>query len=174
MGRFSGLVSLLVAVLIALIAVAPGSRVGLAQEATPEVAGGMLPPDAEVDGLDLAEWSTRSWQWFFSLPQAVNPYFDETGQSCGYGQSGPVFFLAGAERSLERSCVVPEGAYVFHAGTKRDGDAVVTSGGRVLTVGARAGSLAEARDRAYAAVAQIRWRGEHHRKDIGHRALSRS
>jgi hypothetical protein len=73
----------------------------------------VLPPDAEVGGLDLAEWSTRSWQWFFSLPQDVNPYFDETGESCGYGQSGPVFFLAGAERSLERSCVVPEGAYIF-------------------------------------------------------------
>jgi phosphoribosylamine--glycine ligase len=66
---------------------------------------------------------------------------------------------------------VPEGAYVFHAGTKRDGDAVVTSGGRVLTVGAYADSLPTARDRAYAAVATIRWRGEHHRSDIAHRAL---
>jgi hypothetical protein len=113
MGRSSSLVSVLVSVLFALIAIAPGSRVGLAQEATPETAGAVLLPDAEVAGLDLAEWSTRSWQWFFSLPQAVNPYFDESGESCGYGQSGPVFFLAGAERSLERLCVVPEGAYVF-------------------------------------------------------------
>jgi phosphoribosylamine--glycine ligase len=68
---------------------------------------------------------------------------------------------------------LPEGAYVFHAGTKRDGDAVLTSGGRVLTVGAYAESLSQARDRAYEAVAQIRWRGEHHRQDIGHRALTR-
>ncbi|MBX3223916.1 MAG: phosphoribosylamine--glycine ligase [Labilithrix sp.] len=65
----------------------------------------------------------------------------------------------------------PEGAYVYHAGTRREGDAVVTAGGRVLTVGARAATLAEARDVAYAAVARIRWRGEHHRSDIGHRAL---
>ena len=65
----------------------------------------------------------------------------------------------------------PAGAYVYHAGTKRDGDAIVTAGGRVLTVGAQAASLAEARDTAYAAVAQISWRGEHHRSDIGHRAL---
>jgi hypothetical protein len=49
-----------------------GSRVGLAQEATPEEASAVLPPDAEVDGLDLGEWSARSWQWFFSLPQDVN------------------------------------------------------------------------------------------------------
>jgi phosphoribosylamine---glycine ligase len=65
----------------------------------------------------------------------------------------------------------PEGAYVYHAGTKRDGDAIVTAGGRVLTVGAQAPSLAEARDAAYGAVSRIHWRGEHHRSDIGHRAL---
>jgi phosphoribosylamine---glycine ligase len=65
----------------------------------------------------------------------------------------------------------PAGTYVYHAGTKRDGAAVVTAGGRVLTVGAHAASLAEARDLAYAAVGNIRWRGEHHRSDIGHRAL---
>jgi phosphoribosylamine--glycine ligase len=66
---------------------------------------------------------------------------------------------------------LPSGTYVYHAGTKRDGEAVVTAGGRVLTVGAEGPSLAEARDAAYAAVDRIRWRGEHHRSDIGHRAL---
>jgi phosphoribosylamine--glycine ligase len=62
-------------------------------------------------------------------------------------------------------------AYVYHAGTKRAGADVVTAGGRVLTVGAYGSSLREARDAAYTAVARIRWRGEHHRSDIGHRAL---
>jgi phosphoribosylamine--glycine ligase len=62
---------------------------------------------------------------------------------------------------------------VYHAGTKIEGDAVVTSGGRVLTVGAYGASFASARDVAYEAVSRIRWRGEHHRQDIGHRALSR-
>jgi phosphoribosylamine--glycine ligase len=60
---------------------------------------------------------------------------------------------------------------VYHAGTKRTDQGVVTAGGRVLTVSAHAPSLAEARERAYAAVARISWRGEHHRQDIGHRAL---
>jgi hypothetical protein len=32
----------------------------------------VLPPDAEVGGLDLAVWSVRFWQWFFSLPQDIN------------------------------------------------------------------------------------------------------
>lgn len=68
---------------------------------------------------------------------------------------------------------LPEGAFVFHAGTKREGESIVTNGGRILTVGARASSFAEARSRAYDAVAKIEWRGEHHRKDIGHRAMGR-
>ena len=62
-------------------------------------------------------------------------------------------------------------ANVYHAGTKYIGSDVFTSGGRVLTVCAQAESLERARDKAYAAVAKIRWRGEHHRNDIGHRAL---
>ena len=63
------------------------------------------------------------------------------------------------------------GAIVFHAGTKRDGEHVVTSGGRVLAVTAVAEDLQTARDRAYEAVAKIHFRGEHHRTDIGNRAL---
>jgi hypothetical protein len=110
--RFSGLVSVLVAVLMGLAAAGHESLPGLAQEATP-AAGVVLPPEAEVDGVDLAAWSARSWQWSFSFPQDVNPVFDVTGELCGYGQSGPVFFLAGSENSVERSCVIPDGVHVF-------------------------------------------------------------
>jgi phosphoribosylamine--glycine ligase len=69
---------------------------------------------------------------------------------------------------------MPDGAFVFHAGTAKSGDAVVTSGGRVLAVGAYAPSFAAARTIAYEAVSRITWRGEHHRTDIGHRALARA
>ena len=65
------------------------------------------------------------------------------------------------------------GAFVFHAATATDGDGAVTAGGRVLAVGAYAASFAAARDAAYLTASRIHWRGEHHRKDIGHRALSR-
>lgn len=68
---------------------------------------------------------------------------------------------------------LPDGAYVVHAGTKREGDSIVTAGGRVLTVGAHAESLTQAHALAYEAVSHIGWRGEHHRSDIGHRALVR-
>ncbi len=65
------------------------------------------------------------------------------------------------------------GVVVFHAGTKRAGDAFVTSGGRVLGVTARGASFAEARQRAYAAAARIAFDGMHARTDIGARALGR-
>jgi phosphoribosylamine--glycine ligase len=69
---------------------------------------------------------------------------------------------------------LPDGAFVMHAGTARAPDGrVVTNGGRVLTVGARARTLGEASRSAYQAVANIRWEGEHHRSDIGSRALER-
>jgi phosphoribosylamine--glycine ligase len=68
---------------------------------------------------------------------------------------------------------LPEGAFLRHAGTSRAPDGtVVTSGGRVLAVGARASSLSDAARIAYDVVARIRWAGEHHRRDIGQRALS--
>jgi phosphoribosylamine--glycine ligase len=62
---------------------------------------------------------------------------------------------------------------VFHAGTaQRDGE-IVTAGGRVLGVTARAEDLAAAIGLAYEAVAKISWDGAYFRKDIGQKALRR-
>ncbi|WP_327682631.1 phosphoribosylamine--glycine ligase [Streptomyces sp. NBC_00467] len=57
-------------------------------------------------------------------------------------------------------------AYVLHAGTRHDGDAVVSAGGRVLSVTATGKDLHEARERAYTAVGRIRLDGSQHRTDI--------
>jgi phosphoribosylamine--glycine ligase len=59
-----------------------------------------------------------------------------------------------------------EDAMVFHAGTRRDGDAVVTAGGRVLAVSAFGGDIAAARGRAYDAVGRISFEAAHYRRDI--------
>jgi phosphoribosylamine--glycine ligase len=59
------------------------------------------------------------------------------------------------------------GVKVFHAGTQRQGDSVVTSGGRVLGVTAVGASLEAALATAYKAAAMIRFEGMHYRKDIG-------
>ncbi|MGA4840950.1 phosphoribosylamine--glycine ligase [Streptomyces sp. G45] len=61
-------------------------------------------------------------------------------------------------------------AYVLHAGTKRDGEAIVSAGGRVLSVTATGTDLNEARERAYAAVSRIRLDGSQHRTDIAEKA----
>jgi phosphoribosylamine---glycine ligase len=59
------------------------------------------------------------------------------------------------------------GVKVLHAGTKRSGDSLVTSGGRVLGVTADGTSLPAALSAAYAACSKIRFEGMHYRKDIG-------
>jgi phosphoribosylamine--glycine ligase len=62
------------------------------------------------------------------------------------------------------------GVKVFHAGTQRQGDSIVTSGGRVLGVTAAAESLEAALAKAYQAAGKIRFEGAHYRKDIGGQA----
>ncbi|MFD9338687.1 phosphoribosylamine--glycine ligase [Streptomyces sp. NPDC060028] len=61
-------------------------------------------------------------------------------------------------------------AYVLHAGTRREGDAVVSAGGRVLSVTATGSDLAQAREKAYKAVGRIRLDGSQHRTDIAAKA----
>ena len=65
---------------------------------------------------------------------------------------------------------LPPGVEVLHAGTRRDGDRVVSSGGRVLSVTAVADDLALARALAYEGVAAVQLRGSHSRTDIALRA----
>ena len=61
--------------------------------------------------------------------------------------------------------------HVFHAGTAKSGEQVVTAGGRVLCVTALGDTLRAARQRAYARAEQIRFSGMQYRTDIGWRAL---
>ncbi len=68
--------------------------------------------------------------------------------------------------------VLPEGVEVLHAGTRSDGDRVVSSGGRVLSVTAVGADLADARARAYDGVAAVRLRGAHWRTDIARAAAA--
>ena len=60
-----------------------------------------------------------------------------------------------------------EGYYCFHAGTKFDGDQIVTNGGRVLGVTAKGKDLKEARANAYAATEWVNFKNKYMRRDIG-------
>ena len=74
--------------------------------------------------------------------------------------------IAGIETAEEDARVA-----VFHAGTRRQGDTVITDGGRVLGVTAVDGDLASAIRRAYAAVAKIHFDGMIFRRDIGMKGI---
>lgn len=62
---------------------------------------------------------------------------------------------------------------VFHAGTAKNGELTVTSGGRVLCVVGLGDTVASAAGQAYDAVKGICWDGVFYRRDIGHRAIAR-
>ena len=74
-------------------------------------------------------------------------------------------------RGLEDVARLPD-TKVFHAGTARAGDSIVTSGGRVLGVTAWARDLQGARDAAYEAIGRIQFEGAQFRRDIAAKALS--
>ena len=71
----------------------------------------------------------------------------------------PIAGLAEAEQLAD--------VIIFHAGTKQEGDRVLTAGGRVLGVTALADSLLSARRRAYDAAERIEFDGRYLRRDIG-------
>jgi phosphoribosylamine--glycine ligase len=74
---------------------------------------------------------------------------------------------------LEAAAAVP-GAIVFHAGTARADEQLVTAGGRVLNVGATGPDLATALRTAYSAAAQVRYPGRQMRSDIGRAFVERA
>jgi phosphoribosylamine--glycine ligase len=93
---------------------------------------------------------------------------------------GVVMAAGGYPESYRRGDVIeglpaesPEHLKVFHAGTRLEGEQVLTSGGRVLCACALADSVAAAQAEAYGLVGQIHWPGAYYRTDIGYRAVER-
>jgi phosphoribosylamine--glycine ligase len=84
------------------------------------------------------------------------------GYPGSYAKGMPVRAVPAPEESLR----------VFHAGTRQQGDAITTSGGRVLCVVGLGDDVATAQRRAYEGVAAVDFDGCYFRKDIGHRAIT--
>jgi phosphoribosylamine---glycine ligase len=130
-----------------------------AQVVIPMIASELAPRlAAAADGrLDGAPLAFRS-----------EPHVGVVLASRGYPAAGPLGLpIAG----LEAAAAV-EGVSVFHAGTARRDNAIVTAGGRVLTVVGRGDSYADAIARAYVGVSMISFDGMHYRTDIGRKALN--
>ena len=72
------------------------------------------------------------------------------------------FVIKGLEKFKDK-----EGYYVFHAGTKKAEEGVVTNGGRVLGVTAKGKDLKEARANAYEAINLVEFENKYYRHDIG-------
>lgn len=87
--------------------------------------------------------------------------------SAGY----PDAYESGREIIIDPSISGIDGVTVFHAGTKQDGERLVTAGGRVLSVTARGDNLKAALDKAYEGIGKIHFEGACFRRDIGAKAL---
>jgi phosphoribosylamine---glycine ligase len=79
----------------------------------------------------------------------------------------PGKFETGKQITGLREADKVRGVKVLHAGTKCDGDKIVTSGGRVLGVTAAGTTLDESLGAVYEAAQKIHFAGAHYRKDIG-------
>ena len=102
-------------------------------------------------------------------------WHDETALCVVMAANGyPGSYEKGTEiKGLEAAGADPD-VEIFHAGTARDGDRILATGGRVLGVTARGADIAQAQARAYAAVDKIDWPGGFCRRDIGWRAIGRT
>jgi phosphoribosylamine---glycine ligase len=127
-------------------------------------------PRLKNDLLDLIDASIDDEVDLLSLEWDDRPCVSVVVASGGYpGEYKTGFEIEGLE-GLKRS----KDVYVFHAGTRKAGDKIVTSGGRVLNVTAMGSDIKDAIDRCYNAVNLVEFEGIHFRRDIGYRALKRT
>ena len=124
-------------------------------------------PRLEQDLLPLLAAAARG-----ALPEAPVALSTDATMSVVYAARGypEAPRRGGAIVGLERAQALP-GVSVTQAGTRLVEGALVADGGRVLTVTARAPSLAQAQARAYEAIARIDFADGFYRRDIGWRAL---
>jgi phosphoribosylamine--glycine ligase len=122
-----------------------------------------LLPRLQSDLLDLLEATIDR------RLDTVTPRWDERAAVCVVLASGgyPGPYETGRRIDGLDAIAGDDNIRIFHAGTRREADgSVVTSGGRVLGVTGLGSTLAEARDRAYAAIRELRFEGCHYRSDI--------
>ena len=100
---------------------------------------------------------------------SINIEWEDNAAVCVVMASGgyPVSYKKGYEISGIAEAEAVGGITVFHAGTKLDGEKVLTNGGRVLGVTATAKTLDDAIAKAYNGVEKISFTDEFHRTDIG-------
>jgi len=112
--------------------------------------------DASIDGI-LSKMPPISWK----KQSAVCVVLTSKGYPESYPKNEEILGLD----------IQDKDTFVFHAGTIRDGNKVLTSGGRVLGVTALGDTLQSAISNAYSRVEKITWPSKYYRKDIGKKGL---
>ncbi len=112
--------------------------------------------DASIDGT-LSKMPPISWKKQSAVCVVLAPK--------GYPESYP------KNEEILGLDIQDKDTFVFHAGTIRDGNKVLTSGGRVLGVTALGDTLQSAISNAYSRVEKITWPSKYYRKDIGKKGL---
>ncbi len=133
-----------------------------AQIVLPMVESDLAPVLLAAANGDLGEINEAAWR--ISSDSHVGVVMASGGYPGKYETGVPI-------TGLDAAAEVP-GVRVIHAGTALKDDAIVTSGGRVLTVVARGAGFEDAISRAYTAVERIAFEGSHVRRDIGQKALA--
>ncbi len=128
----------------------------------------VIVPRLQTDLAALLTAATRQ-ELFRFQPLAVKPEACAAVVLCSAGYPGN-FELGKPIDGLNEASKLPS-VEIFHAGTAREGDRLVTAGGRVLVVTACASTIAEAAARAYEAADIIQFEGKHVRRDIGARSV---
>ncbi len=109
-----------------------------------------------------------------ALDQTGVRWCDDAALSVVVATKGyPGAYASGTEIKGLSEAAAPAGVEIFHAGTRRDGERILSAGGRVLGVSAIGETIAEAQAHAYEAVDRIDWDDGFCRRDIGWRALNR-
>jgi len=128
-----------------------------------------LLPRLKTDLVDIMEATIDGRLSEITLSWKPDPAVCVIMSSGGY----PGKYEKGKEiHGLERIPPLPD-RMVFHAGTRLEGDKIVTNGGRVLGVTALAPTLPEAIEKTYSIVNMIEFENMYFRKDIGQKALER-
>ncbi len=101
--------------------------------------------------------------------------WDERSSCCVIMASGgyPIKYEKGKEIKGLESIENNFNQYIFHAGTKKEGDKTLTSGGRVLGVTAKGQTIEETIKNAYSLVEKINFEKAFYRKDIGKKAIGK-
>jgi phosphoribosylamine--glycine ligase len=110
--------------------------------------------DRSLDQIDAPEWDPRP---------AICVVMASQGYPGDYEKGQHITGISAADEM--------EDVKVFHAGTRLEGDSVLTDGGRVLGVTALGESIPKAKLNAYTAVQRVRWKGSWCRKDISDKAV---